>query len=146
VERVFGVNTTGVIRGSQLAFARMADRGGAIVNIGSVAVDKVLPKRLTYAASKAAVISMTRYATQDFGPRGVRVNAISPGYIDTRLTTNWAPDDPREIAKHETIARIPARRTGRPADIARAVLFLASDLAAYVHGEVIHVDGGWNLV
>lgn len=123
----------------------MSVRYASIINIASLAVDKVLPERLTYAATKSAVVSMTRYMAQDWGPQGIRVNGISPGYIDTRLT-RWQPDDPREIAKHETMARIAARRVGQPAEIAQAVLFLASDLASYVNGEIVHVDGGWHLV
>lgn len=145
-ERIMRDNAASVLRGAQAAFRCMQPNGrGSIVNIASLAVDKVQPNRLTYAATKSAVISMTRYMAQEWGPFGIRVNAVSPGYIETRLTT-WAPDDPREIAKGETVATIAARRVGQPAEVASAVLFLASELASYVSGEILHVDGGWHLI
>ncbi len=139
-------NASSALRGSQLAYRHMvASDGGAIVNVASIAVDKVLPDRLAYAASKSAVISISRYAAQEWGPSGIRVNVVCPGYISTRLT-QWRADDPKEIAKQETVARLAARRVGQPSDIARAVLFLGSDLASYVNGDVLYVDGGWHLL
>ena len=87
---------------------------------------------------------MTRYAAQEWGPRGIRVNAISPGYIDTRLT-QWADDDPRMIAKRATLGALALPRTGTVDDIAHTVLYLSSPLASYVTGQVVLVDGGWHL-
>lgn len=142
-ERVLSDNASSVLRGSQLAFRHMSG-GGSIVNISSFVVEKALPQRLSYATSKAAVENVTRYTAQEWGPRGIRVNAISPGYIETRLT-QWPEDDPRSVAKRATIATLPLRRAGLPEDIAHTVLYLASPLASYVTGQVIYVAGGWQV-
>lgn len=145
-ERVARINTSGALRGAQLAFSRMAGGpGGAIVNITSLVVDKALPDRLSYASSKAALQSVTRYAAQEWGRHGVRVNAVSPGYVDTRLT-RWADDDPRQAAKLAALATVPLRRAGTVEDVANAVLFLCSPLSAYVTGHVLAVDGGWHVL
>ena len=145
-ERVIRDNTASALRGCQMAFERMRAGSGdrAIVNITSLVVDKVLPDRLSYAASKAALQSVTRYAAQEWGRHGIRVNAISPGYVDTRLT-QWADDDPRAHAKRQTLGTIALRRAGSVDDIANAVLFLCSPLSAYVTGHILQVDGGWHL-
>lgn len=121
----------------------MRDGSGdrAIVNITSLVVDKAIPDRLSYAASKAALQSITRYAASEWGRHGIRVNAISPGYVDTRLT-RWADDDPRMVAKRQTLATLPLPRAGTVEDIANAVLFLASDEARYITGVTLPVDGG----
>lgn len=144
-EQVLRNNTSSTLRGCQAAYRAMgADGPRAIVNISSLVVDKVLPLRLSYAASKAAVESVTRYAANEWGPRGIRVNAISPGYIDTRLT-RWAEDDPRSAAKRATLATLALPRAGTVDDIADTVLYLGSPLASYVTGQVVMVDGGWHL-
>jgi NAD(P)-dependent dehydrogenase (short-subunit alcohol dehydrogenase family) len=116
----------------------------AIVTITSLVVDKTVQDRLSYAASKAALVSATRYAAAEWGASGIRVNAVSPGYIDTRLT-DWPADDPRQVAKQKSLQEIPLARFGQPEDVAAAVLFLASPLAAYVTGVTLFVDGGWSL-
>lgn len=143
-EQVLRDNTSSALRGSQVAFRAMAD-GGSIVNIVSLVTEKALPQRLSYSTSKAALENVTRYTAAEWGPRGVRVNAISPGYIDTRLT-DWPTDDPRAAHKRATLATVPLRRAGTPADIAHTVLYLSSPLASYVTGQVIYLDGGWHVV
>jgi NAD(P)-dependent dehydrogenase (short-subunit alcohol dehydrogenase family) len=110
----------------------------------SLTTERVLPDRLSYATSKAALESITRYSASEWGVHGIRVNAVSPGYIETRQT-QWAPDDPRALAKQRAIAELPLRRAGQPSDIARTVLYLASSLASYVTGQTIFVGGGWDL-
>ena len=142
-EEVLRDNTASALRGCQAAFRAMPG-GGSIVNITSLVTDKVLPDRLSYSTSKAALENVTRYAAQEWGPRGIRVNAISPGYIDTRLT-QWADDDPRMIAKRTTLGTLALPRAGTVDDIAHTVLYLSSPLAAYVTGQVVLVDGGWHL-
>ncbi|MBM9468742.1 SDR family NAD(P)-dependent oxidoreductase [Nakamurella leprariae] len=145
-EEVFRDNTSSALRGSQLAYRAMRshDRGGAIVNITSLVTEKALPQRLSYSTSKAGLENVTRACAQEWGPCGIRVNAVSPGYIETRLT-QWAEDDPRAVAKQQTLSQLALRRAGSPEDIATTVLYLASPLAGYVTGQTVFVDGGWHL-
>jgi len=145
-EKVISDNTSSALRGSQAAFRAFTGhgRGGSIVNIVSLVTEKVLPQRLSYATSKAALENITRYTANEWGPYGIRVNAISPGYIDTRLT-QWPQDDPRAVAKRAAIASLALRRAGTPEDIAHTVLYLSSPLASYVTGQIIYVGGGWQL-
>lgn len=143
-DRVMRINAAAVVRGAQVA-RRHIGTPGAIVNVTSMSVDRAMAERLTYATSKSAAATITRYLAQEWGPHGIRVNAVCPGYIDTRLTTNWADDDPRQKVKVDTLAGLALRRAGQPTDIANAVLFLCSDLAAYVAGDTLYVDGGWHL-
>jgi 3-oxoacyl-[acyl-carrier protein] reductase len=146
-ERVFKNNVVSALRGGQIAYRRMtadgAD-GGAIVNITSMVTEKVMPERLSYSTSKAALGNVTRHMAQEWGPKGIRVNAVSPGYIDSRLT-QWAADDPRQISKLQTVSALALRRLGLASDIAETVLYLISPLASYVTGQTIFVDGGWHL-
>ena len=144
-ERVIRTNAWAAVRGSQTAFAHMQHDGPrSIVNITSLVLDKTVPERVSYAASKAALASATRYAALDWGPHGIRVNAVSPGYISTRLT-DWPADDPRQVAKQRSLEQIPAGRLGEPEDVAHVVLLLCSPLASYVTGQTVFVDGGWSL-
>ncbi len=143
-EQVLRDNTSSALRGCQVAFRALPD-GGSIVNIVSLVTEKALPQRLSYSTSKAALENVTRYTAAEWGPRGIRVNAISPGYIETRLT-QWPDDDPRAVHKRATLATMPLRRGGTPEDIAHTVLYLSSPLASYVTGQVVYLDGGWHLV
>lgn len=150
-ETVLQDNTSSALRGSQIAYRAMTApgaqdrRGGAIVNITSLVSARVIPERLSYATSKAALENVTRYTAVEWAPDGVRVNAVSPGYVDTRLTA-WADDDPRAVAKKATVATLPLRRAGTADDIARAVLYLSSSLSSYTVGQTVCVDGGWHLI
>ncbi len=112
-------------------------RRGAIVNMSSVVGVHGNPGQTNYAASKAGLIGLTKALAKELGGRGVRVNAIAPGYIETELT-----DALPEEARTEILRSTPLRRLGRPADVAAAVRFLASDAAAFVTGDVLAVDGG----
>jgi NAD(P)-dependent dehydrogenase (short-subunit alcohol dehydrogenase family) len=118
--------------------------GGSIVNIASVHGLLVAPGKLVYETGKAAVIAATRQTACDFGPLGIRVNAICPGHIVTeRIQAAMWEGNPRGL---EFFAQqYPLRRTGRPADIANAIAFLCSDLAAYVTGIELNVSGGAEL-
>jgi 2-deoxy-D-gluconate 3-dehydrogenase len=93
-----------------------------------------------YAAAKGAVASLTKALANEWAARGVNVNAVAPGYIETDITAALRADEQRNRAIFE---RIPAGRWGKPQDIAGAVVFLCSDAAAYVHGTILPVDGGW---
>jgi len=117
--------------------------GGAIVNLSSVHGLMMAPRKLVYEAGKSAVIGMTRQMAIDFGPVGIRVNAICPGHIVTeRIKPQWDahPDGLRYFEQ-----QYPVRRTGVPDDIANAISFLCSDEATFITGQAIAVDGGLTL-
>lgn len=115
--------------------------GASIVNIGSRAAVVGIPHRAHYTASKAGMIGLTRSLCKELGGRGVRVNLVAPGVINTDEDDTLTDDEKATYTKR--YAHLMALgRFGRPAEVAGAVLFLASDLSAYVTGETIHVDGG----
>ncbi len=108
---------------------------GAVVNVTSIAGSKVHPfAGAAYATSKAALMSLTREMALDFGPLGIRVNAISPGEIDTSILS---PGTEKIVEE-----QIPMRRLGKPAEVAKAIYFLCSDASSYVNGAEIHINGG----
>jgi 2-deoxy-D-gluconate 3-dehydrogenase len=120
---------------------RMLDRGqGAIVNIASLLSFQGGITVPAYAASKHAIAGLTKALANEWAPQGVNVNAVAPGYVATNNTEALRNDPERETAIR---SRIPAGRWASPDDIATAVVFLASPAAAYVHGHVLVVDGGW---
>jgi 3-oxoacyl-[acyl-carrier protein] reductase len=112
-------------------------RGGAIVTVSSIVGVRGNAGQTNYAASKAGLIGLTKSLAKELGSRGIRVNAIAPGYIATALT-----DALPEPARDAILAGTPLGRLGEPADVARAVRFLVSDAAAFVTGDVLAVDGG----
>jgi 3-oxoacyl-[acyl-carrier protein] reductase len=112
-------------------------RTGSIVNISSIVGVHGNAGQSNYAASKAGLIGLTKALAKELGGRGIRVNAIAPGYIATELT-----DALPQQAREAILGNTPLGRLGEPADVARAVRFLCSDAAAFVTGEVIAVDGG----
>ena len=112
-------------------------RQGSIVNISSIVGLNGNPGQANYSASKAGIIGLTKSVAKEMGARNIRVNAVAPGFIATEMTDAL----PQEV-KDEYAKRISLRRLGQGEDIANVVLFLASDLAGYVTGEVITVDGG----
>ena len=118
----------------------MHQRGGSIINMASVVGVHGNAGQCNYAASKAGLIALAKSIGQEIGRRGVRANAIAPGFIDTAMTQAL----PANIRK-EWVDRIPLRRAGKVEDIANVALFLASDLSSYVSGQVIQVDGGMNM-
>lgn len=115
----------------------MKQRYGRIVNLSSVVGLRGNAGQVNYAASKAGVIGMTKSLAKELASRGVTVNAVAPGFINTDMTAAMT-----ESAKTATLAAIPMQRLGAPEDVARAVAFLASDSAAYITGQVLAVDGG----
>ena len=118
----------------------MRQRGGSIINMASVVGVHGNAGQANYAASKAGMIALAKSVGQEMGPKGIRANAIAPGFIDTAMTQAL----PENIRK-EWISKIPLRRGGTVEDIANTALFLASDLSSYVCGQVIQVDGGMNM-
>lgn len=117
----------------------LRQKGGSIINMASVVGVHGNKGQSNYAASKAGLIALAKSIAQEVGSRGIRANAIAPGFIETAMTAAL-PDDVRA----EWIKGIPLRRGGQPEDIANVATFLASDLSSYVTGQVIQVDGGMN--
>jgi NAD(P)-dependent dehydrogenase (short-subunit alcohol dehydrogenase family) len=113
---------------------------GSIINISSMAAHYGIPQVISYTASKAAVEGMTRSMAVDLSPLGIRVNAVAPGFIKTPMSSKALDNDPAR--KNRVLSRTPMGKLGVPADVADAVLFLASDQAAFITGEVLKVDGG----
>ena len=114
-------------------------RGGSIISMSSVVGVSGNAGQCTYSASKAGLIGLTKSIAKEMGPRGIRANCIAPGFIISDMTAAL-PDDVRE----QWVKTIPLRRGGTPEDVAKVALFLASDLSAYVSGQVIHCCGGMN--
>lgn len=118
----------------------MRRRGGSIINMASVVGVHGNAGQANYAASKAGMIALAKSVAQEMGPKGIRANAIAPGFIETAMT-EALPDSVREEWKK----KIPLRRGGTPEDVADVAVFLASNLSSYVSGQVIQVDGGMNM-
>lgn len=115
----------------------LSQRAGSIINMSSVVGVHGNAGQANYSASKAGMIALTKSVAQEFGARGVRANAIAPGFIETDMTAKLS-----ESLREEWCRTIPLRRGGTTADVASVALFLASDMASYVTGQVIQVDGG----
>ena len=139
-DRVMHVNLRSAFVMSR-AFAEVADTPAAIVNLASIAATHPTPGVHAYSASKAAVVSLTQQIALEWGPSGIRANAIAPGMISGTNMSAAESDDLRERRG----AILPLRRTGRPDDIADVAAFLLSDGSRYITGQTIHVDGGWSV-
>jgi 3-oxoacyl-[acyl-carrier protein] reductase len=118
----------------------MSKRSGAIVNISSVSAEKGGRGQTNYAASKGAVNAFTKALAVEVGRRGIRVNAVAPGVIETEMSQQV-----RDLAGDEITSNIVLRRYGQPSEIADAVWFLSSRLASYVTGQILSVDGGFKM-
>ena len=137
-QQVIDVNLTGVFNCSKAVLRGMVKRRyGRIINITSVVGRMGNAGQANYAAAKAGVIGFTKSLAREVASRGITVNAIAPGFIESAMT-----DQLTEEQKKRLTDQIPMQRTGQPVDVANAVLFLASDLSAYITGQVLNVDGG----
>ena len=140
-DRVLDINLRAVFQLCQLFGAPMLERGqGKIVNLASLLSFQGGMTVPAYAASKGAVAQLTKALCNEWAGRGVNVNAIAPGYMDTDMNAALLADP---VRMEQLSARIPAGRWGQPQDIGDVVVFLASQAASYVHGQVLAVDGGW---
>lgn len=143
-QRVLDVDLSGVFRCSREAGRIMLGQGsGAIVNISSIAARFGMARRLPYAVSKAGVEALTRVLAVEWAEAGVRVNAIGPGYIETDLVRHAFEQG--HIDREAIVAKIPMGRLAQPRSIADAAVFLASDAADYLSGQVLYVDGGYSV-
>ncbi|MCX8022388.1 MAG: 3-oxoacyl-[acyl-carrier-protein] reductase [Syntrophorhabdaceae bacterium] len=136
-DRVIQVNLKGVFNCTRAVIKHMLKTGGSIVNISSIAGVMGNAGQSNYAASKAGIIGFTKSVAREYGERNIRVNAIAPGFIKTRMT-----DALDENTKMEMLKAIPLKRYGEPIDVARVVYFLLSGYSGYITGEVINVNGG----
>ena len=140
-DRVLNINLRAVFQLCQLFGRPMLERGeGKIVNLASLLSFQGGMTVPAYAASKGAVAQLTKALCNEWSNRGVNVNAVAPGYMATDMNTALLAD---KVRREQLSARIPAGRWGQPEDIGNVVVFLASPAAAYVHGQVLAVDGGW---
>jgi len=137
-EMVLKINlTSAFLLSKHLAMAMMKRKTGSIVNMASVVGIGGNPGQTNYSASKAGLIGFTKSLAKEVAARGVRVNAVAPGYIDTEMTQKL-----NDQAREAMLSQVPMGRPGTPEEVAKVVLFLASDLASYITGRVIQIDGG----
>nr|WP_211091834.1 3-oxoacyl-ACP reductase FabG [Vibrio agarilyticus] len=139
---IMDTNLTSIFRLSKAVLrGMMKKRNGRIINVGSVVGTMGNPGQANYAAAKAGVIGFTKSMAREVASRGITVNTVAPGFIETDMTR--ALNDEQRAA---TLADVPAGRLGDPREIAEAVVFLASPAAAYITGETLHVNGGMYMV
>ena len=136
--KVFDANVLGLILATQAAAKRFGDKGGTVVNVSSIASHNGFPGLAVYAASKGAVDAVTRVLATELGPKKVRVNAVNPGPVATEGTANFFTED----AKKQMSGMSPLGRIGQPADIAKVIVFLASDASGWLTGETLYTTGG----
>jgi 3-oxoacyl-[acyl-carrier protein] reductase len=140
-QQVLGTNLTGVFLCTQAVLRPMLkQRSGRIVNVTSVVGLLGNPGQANYAASKAGVVGFTKSVAREVASRSITVNAVAPGFIETDMTAAMT-----DKAREALASSIPLGRTGRPEDVAGAVVFLVGDAAAYVTGQVLAVDGGFHM-
>ena len=139
--KIMDTNAHSVFMFSQEAVKEMAS-GASIINISSVGGDRALKTGVVYAASKAAIIQMTRVMAMEWGPKNIRVNAIGPWYFRTPLTEKILSD---EEYLNAILAVTPMKRVGELPEVATPVVFLASDAASYITGQTLFVDGGMSI-
>ncbi|MEI6881925.1 MAG: SDR family NAD(P)-dependent oxidoreductase [Bacteroidota bacterium] len=138
IEEIYSTNVYGTINSTQCALKSfLRKRGGSVINLASIIGTNGNLGQTIYGSSKSAVIGFTKSLSKELAPLNIRVNAIAPGFIDTDMTKGM---DPKFYEKN--FNSIGMRRLGKPEDVAKVALFLASDLSSYVTGQIIGVDGG----
>jgi NAD(P)-dependent dehydrogenase (short-subunit alcohol dehydrogenase family) len=139
LDKMLGVGIKGAVWGAQALLEHMdPERGGCIINMASPVVYRGFPNTAVYSTVKSALVGLTRVLAAELGPRGVRVNAVSPGSVPTPGATGMVSQE--EYARRA--ASIPLRRIGSEQDNSNAIAYLLSDEAEFIHGEVLNVDGG----
>ena len=140
-QKVIQINQNVVFGLSREVAKKMVPHGkGAILNISSMAAKYGIPQVIAYTAAKSAVEGMTRALAVEWSPKGIRVNAIAPGFIYSKMSASALDNDPER--KERVFARTPMKRMGQPEEVGEAALFLVSDAASYITGTTLPVDGG----
>ena len=134
---VIDTNLTGVFNSCQAVAEKLRD-GGAIVNVASLSAVTGFFGQANYASAKAGVITLTKVLSKELAKRNIRVNAVAPGVINTEMGLS-IPEENRKVM----LTNVPLGRFGEPSEIGSVVLFLCSDLASYVTGQTVHINGGW---
>ena len=135
---VISINLSSAFYISRLVLRQMAkQRSGSVINVASIVGVIGNPGQANYCASKAGMIGLTKSMAREVGSRGVRVNAVAPGFINTKMTQELSEDQQSALKQ-----QIPMGRIGEPDEVAKVIVFLASDLASYVTGQVIQITGG----
>ena len=138
IQQLFVINYFAMLRIIQKVSKKMTrQRHGVIINMGSIAGIEPQPGKIAYGSSKAAVMMMTKCLAKELGPMGIRVNAISPGPIETDMIHQYKDETLKKLSAESSL-----RRLGKKEEIAQVALFLASEQASYINGEIIKVDGG----
>ncbi len=140
-DKTIGINLSGVFYGCRAASKYMKEKGikGSIINMASILGTVGMESAIAYCAAKGGVVQLTHAGALDVAKAGIRINAIAPGFIETAMTSDLLASPFGDMVRSNT----PLGYVGKPQDIASAALYLASDEASYVTGEVLHVDGGW---
>ena len=140
-DRMFAINVKGAFLVTKEFLPDMLNRkSGSIINISSIWGETGAAMEVHYSASKAALIGMTKALSKELAASGIRVNAVAPGFIDTDMNSCYSEEDVNAIKEE-----IPLERIGNPSEVAKAIEFLASDSASYITGQVLSVNGGWNI-
>lgn len=141
LERTWATNVNGAIWCAKAAIRpMMRAKRGRIINMSSVVAEAGNPGQTAYASSKAALIGLTKTLAREYASRGITVNAVAPGYIETDMTSALSED-----ARQAVLDRTPVGRVGQPDEVAAAAVYLASDEAGYVTGQVLRVNGGMHV-
>jgi NAD(P)-dependent dehydrogenase (short-subunit alcohol dehydrogenase family) len=140
-QQVILTNITSVfVLSREVAKTMLQQKSGGIINISSMAAQYGIPYVIAYTASKTAIEGMTKAMAVELSPRGIRVNCVAPGFIETNMSAKALDDDPQR--KQKVLSRTPMGKLGLPEDVAEAIYYLASDAAKYLTGVVLPVDGG----
>ena len=141
-QKILDVNVSGMFYASQLAPSHFSGENKSIINVGSMSEETVLPGMAPYAASKAAIRKFAENLAVEYASKGIRVNTVAPGYVETRQTEDLLGNPEVQDALHN---ETPLGRYAKREDVANAVLYLVSPLASFVTGETIRIDGGFSL-